>query len=257
MKPNRYNVPALEKGLLIIETLARSDQPLGITDLYALCGLPKSSVFMILSTLEDLKFVEKLSGDKYKLTLKLYNLGELILNKLDIRAVAHPYMEQVAAKLGSTVHLAQLEFGKAVYIDKVNGPGFVQFSSKIGLAWSLHTSAVGKALAAYLPEKELDRILEVHGMESITPNTITEPAALKASLEKVRVNGYSVEDEEGELGIRCIGAPIRDSKGEVVAAISVTALKHDLPSDKFGEVGAYIADVAMEISRGIGYSANG
>lgn len=253
MKQNRYNVPALEKGLLIIETLAKCDQPLGITDLFSLCGLPKSSVFMILTTLEDLNYVEKLSGDKYKLTLKLYNLGEQVLSKLDIREIARPYMEEIARELGFTVHLAHLEYGKAVYIDKVNGPGFVQFSTKIGLAWSLHTSAVGKVLAAHLPEKELDRILEVQGMEAFTANTITDPAAYKSSLNLVREAGYAVEDEEGEIGIRCVGAPIRDNKGEVSAAISITALRNDLPADKFQEVGRYLSDIAQQISSGIGY----
>ncbi len=253
MKQNRYNVPALEKGLLIIETLAKSEQPLGITDLYALCGLPKSSVFMILTTLEDLNFVEKLAGDKYKLTLKLYNLGELVLTKLNIREVARPFMEKTAQDLGFTVHLAQMEYGKAVYIEKVNGPGFVQFSTKVGLAWSLHNSAIGKTLAAYLPEKELDRIIEIQGMEATTANTMTDINVYKDFLRTVREAGYAVEDEEGELGIRCIGAPIWNNAEDVVAAISITALRNDLPTSKFQEVGQYLSDIAMQISRSIGY----
>jgi DNA-binding IclR family transcriptional regulator len=256
MEKKKYTVPALEKGLVIIELLANSEQPLGITDLYTHCGLPKSSIFMILSTLESLKYLEKLPGDKYKLTMKIHQLGNLILSKLNIREIARPFMEELAESLQFTVHLAALEQKRAIYIEKVNGPGFVQFSTKVGQSLPLYCSAVGKTLAAFLPEDELDAIIRSVGYEQFTPHTINSSEGFKSFLKSVRQNGYALEDEEGELGIRCVGAPIYDNTGSVIAAISVTALRNELPSNKFNEVGKFICEKALQISHKLGYQQN-
>lgn len=250
---NRYSVPALERGLAIIELLVHSNQSLGVTDIHMACDIPKSSIFMILATLESLGYVEKLPGDKYKATLKIYNLGTVILSKLDIRAVARPVMESLAEELHFTVHLGIFDQRKATYIEKVSGPGFVQFSTKIGQSTPLYYSAVGKALAAYLPEETLDAIMDAEGFIPFTPNTIRTPTEFKQFLQTVRELGYSIEDEEGEAGIRCIGAPIRDHSGNVAAALSVTAVRNQLPSTRFAEVGQLVRDKANIISRKLGY----
>lgn len=253
MEKKKYTVPALEKGLAIIELLAESDQPLGITDLYTYCGIPKSSIFMILSTLESLKYIEKLPGDKYKLTMKIHRLGSQILSKLDIREVARPYMRELAETLHFTVHMAALEQRQAIYIEKVNSPGYVQFSTKVGQSMQLYCSAVGKTLAAYLPSDELDELLKDLTFEAYTPYTISTPEAFKDFLKSVRETGYAIEDEEGEAGIRCIGAPVYDNTGKVAAAISVTALRSELPSHKYAEVGKLVSEKALQISRELGY----
>ena len=256
MEKKKYTVPALEKGLAIIELLAETDQPLGITDLYTHCGIPKSSIFMILSTLEGLKYIEKLPGDKYKLTMKIHHLGTQIISKLNIREVALPHMKELADTLQFTVHLASLEHDHAIYIEKVNGPGYVQFSTKVGQSLPLYCSAVGKALVAFLPADEQDELVRAIQYEALTPYTIGSPEAFKDFLRSVREIGYAIEDEEGELSIRCIGAPIYDNTGRVAAAISVTALRNELPSIKYGEVGKLVRDKALLISRELGYQAD-
>ncbi|MFC5402768.1 IclR family transcriptional regulator [Cohnella soli] len=253
MEKKKYTVPALEKGLAIIELLADSDQPLGITDLYTHCGIPKSSIFMILSTLESLKYIEKLPGDKYKLTMKIHHLGTRVLSKLNIRDIALPYMKNLSESLQFTVHLAALEHGRAIYIEKVNGPGYVQFSTKVGQSLPVYCSAVGKALAAFLPDNELDELARSISFEAYTPYTIGTPETFKEFLVSVRESGYAIEDEEGESGIRCIGAPIFDNEGRVTAAISVTALRSELPSNKFGEIGRIVCEHASLISKELGY----
>lgn len=254
MEKNRYSVPALEKGLAIIEILAKANEPLGITDIFERCGLPKSSIFMILSTLENLDYVQKLDDGKYRLTLKIYNVGMIALNKLDVRHVAVPHMNKLADTTRFTVHLAMLENGKAIYIEKVNGPGFVQFSTQIGQTQHLHNSGVGKVLAAYLPEAQLDSYLEKHGMPATTPNSITTPDHFKRFLSTVKELGYAIEDEEGEVGIRCIASPIYDHRRTVIASLSITALRNELPSMSFTEIGSLIRDTALDISRELGYT---
>lgn len=250
---NRYAVPALEKSLSILETLAQSGEALGMPEIASRINVPKTSIFMILSTLEEHGYIEKTAEGKFRLTLKLYELGQSALHKLDLRDIAKPVMEELAGKLQYTVHLASLIDGKAVYIEKVQGPAFVQFSTFIGQSWHLHNSGVGKAIAAYLPVSELDHIIAKHGMPSTTENTLTSPEAFKSFLESVRAIGYAIEDEEGEQGIRCIAAPIFNHQGSVIGALGVTAIRNSLPSQQFAEVGQLLCDKALSISAKLGY----
>ena len=256
MKKRKYSVPALEKGLSIVETLAQSNVPLGVTDIYEICKLPKTTIFMILTTLEELNYVQRVGDGKYRLTLKLYNIGMDILSRLDIRAIARPVMEELAAELRFTVHLAILENGKATIIEKVKGPGFVQFSTEVGQSMMLHNSGLGKVLAAYIPEETLEHFLKMHGMPATTENTVTSVEAFKKLLANVRDNGFAIEDEEGEPGIRCIAAPIYDHTGKVSASMSVTALRNELPSHSFQEIGRKVREKAMQISVNLGYDRN-
>jgi len=253
MDKKKYAVPALEKGLLICELLADSDQPLGITEINAICGLPKSSVFSIMTTLENMDYVEKLPDDKYKLTLKINNLGTKILTKLDVRQVSRPIMEELAEQLRFTVHLAILEKDKSLYVEKVNGPGFVQFSTAVGQSWPIYISAGGKVLAAYLPSEQLAEVLKPCTFEPYTPNTIRSKEALMENLDTVRENGYAFEDEEGEIGIRCIAAPVYDKAGTVIASLGVTALRNELPVHKLDEIGRFVRNKALTISAKLGY----
>lgn len=256
MVKRKYSVPALEKGLSIIETLAKSDVPLGVTDIYDMNQLPKSTIFMIMTTLEELNYVQKTEDGKYRLTLKLYNIGMEMLSKMDIRTVAKPVMEELANELRFTVHLAMLENGKASYIEKVKGPGFVQFSTEVGQSMLLHNSGVGKVLAAYMPEEALEHYLKLHGMPATTEHTITSIDTFKQFLANIRENGYAIEDEEGELGIRCIATPIYDHSGKVVASLGITTLRNELPSISFPEIGWKLEQKAMQISLRLGYDRN-
>lgn len=251
---NKYSVPALAKGMAIIEMLAASRDALGITDIYERSGLPKSSIFTILSELENLGYVARAEAGKYQLTLKLYNVGMERLSKLDIRQAARPEMEAIAEQLKFTVHLAILENDKARYIDKVNGPGFVQFSTRIGQTQMLHNSGVGKALAAYMTDERLAHAIETHGMPKTTEHTMTSASVFKAFLASVREKGYAIEDEEGEAGIRCIAAPIFDHSGKTAGAIGITALRSELPSISFDAYGKLLQEKASAISCKLGYS---
>ena len=253
MKKN-YSVPALEKGMAIIEILATSKDALGVTDIYEQNGLPKSSIFTILSTLESLGYVMKTEEGKYELTLKLYNIGLERLSKLDIRHAARPEMEWIANNMKFTVHLAILENDLALYIDKINGPGFVQFSTHIGQTQMLHNSAVGKVLAAYLTDEQLAQAIEKHGMPRTTEHTMTSLEVFKQFLATVREKGFAIEDEEGETGIRCIAVPIFDNKRKTIGSLGITALRNELPSISFEEYGNLLRERALIISTKLGYN---
>jgi len=251
----QYSVPALEKGMAIIEMLAASKDALGVTDIYEQNGLPKSSIFTILSALESLGYVMKTKEGKYELTLKLYNVGLERLTKLDIRHAARPEMEWIAQNMKFTVHLAILENDKALYIDKVNGPGFVQFSTRIGQTQMLHNSGVGKVLAAYLTDEQLAHAIESHGMPQTTEHTMISLEVFKLFLATVHEKGYAIEDEEGEMGIRCIAVPIFDHKRKTIGSLGITALRKELPSISFDEFGNLLRERALIISKKLGYNS--
>ena len=250
---NKYTVPSLEKSLMIIETLAEMDEPAGVSELCKRLDIPKTSVFFILNTLEQRQYILKTEDGKYKLGSRFISIGLSLLNKIDIRSIARPFMQELLKETEYTVHLAVLDRFEAMYVEKVENQAFVKFSTYIGQRQPLHASGVGKALAAYLPETELEKFLNEAGLPAKTENTITSPKEFLAALETIRANGYAIEDEEGEIGIRCIGAPIFGHDGNIAAAISVTALRSELPIQAIPAVGEKVKATAQKISVQLGY----
>jgi DNA-binding IclR family transcriptional regulator len=253
---NKYNVPSLEKALCMIETLAEQDKPMGVSDLCKLMDIPKTSAFFILNTLESHAYISKTEDGKYKLGTKFLTLGATILNKLDIRHFAIPFMQKLMEDCKFTVHLAVLDQGEALFIEKLENQGFVKFSTYIGQRQPLHVSGVGKALAGFISESLLDEILVTKGLPRKTENTITTIREFKAALGTIRKQGFAVEDEEGEIGVRCIGAPIFDARSRLKASISVTALRAELTIHEIPVIGNKVKQTALEISRSIGYSGD-
>ncbi|MFD0717647.1 IclR family transcriptional regulator [Paenibacillus sp. GCM10027626] len=249
----KYNVPALEKAIALIETLSARSEPIGVSDLCKLVDLPKTSVFFILNTLEQHKYITKTADGKYKLGNAFINIGLSVLHKLDIREAARPFMEKLLQETGFCVHLAVLDDGQAMYVEKVDNNSFVKFSTYVGQRQALHASGVGKALAAHLPAVQLNKVVQEKGLPARTENTITKWSDFKEALEAIRSQGYAVEDEEGETGIRCIGAAILDHHREVKAAISITALRADLPVHDIPVIGEKVKQTALEISAQIGF----
>ncbi|ANE45818.1 hypothetical protein SY83_05345 [Paenibacillus swuensis] len=250
----KYNVPALNKALLIIETLAEQADPMGVSDLCKLLEIPKTSAFFILNTLESQSYIRKTEDGKYALGTKFLTISASILNKMDIRELARPFMRELRDSSHYTVHLAVLDHGEALYIEKQENEGFVKFSTYIGQRQLLHISGVGKALAAYLPLPLLDSILDEKGLPRRTDHTITNPDEFKKALVTIRSQGYAIEDEEGELGVRCLAAPIFDAQQQLRAAISITALRNDLGVQQIPMIGELVRKTALQISQALGYT---
>jgi DNA-binding IclR family transcriptional regulator len=254
-KPGKkYNVPAIVKTFAIIESLAEQSKPMGVSDLCKLVGIPKTSAFFILNTLEANEYINKTEDGKYKLGTKFLSISASILNKMDIRELARPFMQKLLDGTRFTVHMAILDKGEALFIEKLENQSFVKFTTYIGQRQMLHVSGVGKALAAYLPSELIDEIVTAKGLPQITDNTITNANEFKTVLESIRKQGYSVEDEEGEIGVRCIGAPIFNDRHALTASISITALRSELPILDIPVVGAKVSQIALQISKALGYS---
>ncbi len=247
-----YSVPALEKTISILNALAINDN-LSITEIHSKLNLPKSTTFVILSTLERHNYIAKTEDGKYQLGHGVFQLGMSFYRNINVRNIARPFLMKLVEGTPYTVHLAVLSQNKAVYIDKVEGSGFVRFSTFIGQTLPIHSSGVGKALAASLSESEIMNLV----IEKSEINTGQDEKytleKLKEEIQFVLKHGYVVEDEQMEKGIRCIGAPIFNNTGQIIASISITSLSKDLDVVKFNSVGEKVRNCAYEISKNFGY----
>ncbi|MCD9026250.1 IclR family transcriptional regulator [Cohnella silvisoli] len=249
----KYSVPAIDKTMAIFKLFAESEQDYTVTEIHSQLDIPKGTVFMILSVLEGYGMVKKDTHGCYSLGPKIYELGMAYMTKIDIKQIAKPFMNRLAQETKFTAHLGIMSDNRILFVEKVELQSFIKFSTFPGMRSDIHNSSLGKAIAAFLPEEEVDRAIEAVGMGRYTPNTITEPELFKQVLSRIRINGYSIEDEEGEIGVRCVGAPIFDHEGKVIAAISITALKSDLPADLLPVIGEKIKETAVAISKELGY----
>jgi len=216
------SVPALERGLSILECLSKSKCGLTLTQLAAQLELPKSSVHCLLLTFErhDYLYRDARSG-RYRLGLRLCDLADAALSGCALRDQAMPYLNQLRDATQLTCHMAVLEQEEVVLIAKAEGLGS-RVNTWLGKRMDIHCTALGKSLAAYLPADELETLVRRRGMLRHNDNTIASLKKLKEELERVRRLGYSIDDEEEEIGTRCIGVPVLHTEYHPVAAISLS-----------------------------------
>lgn len=251
---NGQTVQSLERALKILEVLGNNQKGLGVTELAHEVDLHKSTVHRLLGTLVQRGFVEQDSDtERYKLGLKIIELSNKMLTNMEIRQEARPYLEQLMEYANEVVHLCVLRQGEVVYIDKVECPSTIRMYSQIGRRGPVHCTGVGKAILAYLPEEEVVRILQEKGMPRKTANTITEIDAMLIHLEEIRTQGYSIDEVENELGIRCVAAPVWDHSGQVVASISIAGPESRVTKERVPELAIKLKETGLEISRRLGY----
>jgi DNA-binding IclR family transcriptional regulator len=224
-RPNNL-VQTIERVATIFDVLAQSAQGISLKELSSKVDLPKGTTHRLLSSLTYFGYVRQASESKnYHLGFKLVELGNLLLDQLDLRAQARPFLIDLCERTRETVHLVVLDQNEALYIDKVvsnEKPGGLQMVSRVGLRVPAHCSAVGKVLLAHLTEEEINDLIQAKDLSQKTRNTITDPDRLKAHLKIVRDQGYAIDNEENEKGIRCVGAPIYDQQDQAIAAISIS-----------------------------------
>lgn len=255
---NDNSVQSLYRAMLLLEELASHQDGCGVTYLSNLTGLHKSTVHRLLNTMLSRGYVEKNSEtDKYSLGMKILYLGSAILDRMDIRKIAKPLLEGLCSRTDEVVHLSILDNGEAVYIDKVESPNkSIRMYSQIGKRVPLHCTGVGKILLAWLPDREVEYILDKQGMEAYTPNTITDIDAMKEHLKLIRKIGYAFDEIEHEEGIRCVAAPIYDINGKVIASVSVSGPVLHVTKERMPELTEEVIKTAKSISYQLGYMGN-
>lgn len=218
-------IQSVERALKILDLFDEHKSELKITEISEKMGLHKSTVHSLLKTLQVHSYIDQNpEGGKYRLGLKLAERGNFVINNIDIRKTARNYLLDLSAKTGQTVHLGILDGREGVYIDKVEGEQSIIRYSRIGRRLPLHSTAIGKVLLAYQHPNEIELLLKDYQYQYQTANTIINEGFFRKEIEKVKQQGYAVDDQENEQGVRCAAVPIFNGKGRVLAAISISTL---------------------------------
>ncbi len=210
-------IQSLARGLEILNRMAQNPEGLSVTVLAEEMGLDKASASRLLSTLAAYGYAEKdLITRRYSLGPQVMTLSKSLLSRLHLREVAKPYLRQLMSMTGECAHIGILAQDKVLYIDQVESPASLRVNAEIGHLAPLHCTALGKVLLAfsYIPLPE--------SLDKLTQNTIVSHGRLKKELETIRENGFAIDDEEYDTGVRCIAAPIFDFRDKVVGAIGVS-----------------------------------
>jgi DNA-binding IclR family transcriptional regulator len=248
-----YKVQVLDRAVAILELLSNSTSEMSLGELTAAIGLHKSTVHRLLMVLEGHRLVDKSPlHSRYRLGMKLFELGSLAVANLNLRERARPRLEWLVAQTGETVHLCVMDRGEMLYIDKLEPERSVRISSKVGLRVGVHCSAVGKAVLACSPQPFVREILQRRGMAARTPHTITEPDLFLAELERTRLRGYAIDNEEAEEGVRCVALPILDGLGKAIAAISISGPSFRFDEQRSASIVESLRSVVHELSQNMG-----
>ncbi|MEX2263384.1 MAG: IclR family transcriptional regulator [Bryobacteraceae bacterium] len=201
--PGKASVPAIERAFVILELLAHSRAGLTLRDVVRATSLPKSSVYCILTTLQRHGYLHRNERtSRYLFGLKLFSLANSALSGLPLREQAEPFLRSLMMQTRLTVHMGIKEREEVVLVAKTEPPGISRLATWIGKRMEVHCTALGKALLAFLPEEEVDRVLQAHNLPRHNENTISSVRRLKEDLARVRTRGYAIDDEEDEIGLR-------------------------------------------------------
>lgn len=254
MAKNDSPSTAVDRALRILEAVAEREDGLTNSQINRLLNIPKSSASYILRTLEQRGYLRRnAAAGKYRLGLQVLSLSRGVVTGLGIRDLALPVLHSLVERTRLTAHLAMLDQGKAVYIEKADAPGFIKMDTWVGRRMDLHCTAVGKALSSHLSRPDLEAILRQHGMPKRSPKTITTPARLFPELENVRKQGYAVDDEENNVGVRCVAAPVVDSAGEVQVAIGVSGTISQVNEETLPKISEFVREAARKLSKQLGH----
>jgi len=247
------SAPALERGLLLLEMLAESSRGLTISELVRKAKLPKSSIHCLILTLERNGYLQQCSRThRFRFAAKMFSLADQALTRMEIRQLAAPYLYDLMRQTKLTVHLAVMEHDQIVLIEKVEPPGMLKIASWIGRRMDINCTGVGKALIANLGDEEIDRLIKEHGLPRHNENTIRSSKALKIQLAEIRRLKFAVDDEEDEIGLRCIGTPIFDRRGKALAAISICGTVSHITANNLSALAQQLVSTASEISQNLG-----
>jgi DNA-binding IclR family transcriptional regulator len=249
-------VQSAERIFGVLETLAETG-PAGLMDLSSRLSLHKSTVHRLLSSLISMGYAkqEEQTG-KYALTFKVVELSEKVLSRVDIISLVHPIMEELANGCRETVHFVQRRGTEVFYLDKV-APLYphesaIRMASQVGLARPLYCSAVGKAILAEMTEEEVEYIWKNSAIEKKTEHTITALPNLLKELEAVRRSGYALDNEENEIGVRCIAACVRNHNGQPNNAFSISAPAGRMTAERIDQLAEDILKTKIAIQKALG-----
>ncbi|WP_059105721.1 IclR family transcriptional regulator [Shouchella shacheensis] len=247
-------VKSVDRALQIIAHVSKYKQGVGVTELATKLELTKSSTHKLLATLAEHGYIEQeRESKKYRLGYKFLELSSILLDSIDLRGEARPFLEELEATTNEVVHLVVYDQGDMIYIEKLEGNETLRTHSKIGRKAPIHCTSVGKVISAYLPTDTRAKLIDKEGLPRHTERTIVEKEAFEQEIENVRLHGYGYEMEENEQGITCIAAPIFDHQGDITAAVSISGPSIRMTRERLQNLSPLIISVGEKISQRIGY----
>lgn len=247
-------VQSIDRALNIIKIVSSRKDGIGVTELAEMLGLNKSSIFRILATLAAHGFIEQNpETKKYKLGYMYLELSTKLLESIDIRKEAVPFLRELEEISNEVIHLVIYSQKEAVYIEKLEGNETLRMHSQVGKRAPMHCTSAGKVILANIPRSEAIEIIHQKGLPMHTEKTIINEQELLENLAMINQHGYGIEREENEPGITCIAAPIFNHRGEVAGAVSISGTSLRMNDEKINALKVKLMDVGKKISRRLGY----
>lgn len=241
-------IQSLARGLAILDLFAQTDHSLSITEIAQALSIDKSSASRMVRTLVNHDYVQP-DGQtrRYRLGKRLHLIGWQLVNRMPVREKAHPYLELLVQQTGECAHTAVYSQGKALVIDDVEAQASLRVSGGTGRLIPLHCTAIGKSLLAFG-----DMVFPTE-LKSYMPGTITDAEALETHLAQIRVQGYAIDNEEHEPGVRCLAAPVFDYLGAAIASIGISGPTVRITQERIPSLAAHVIRAAHALSVDLGY----
>lgn len=253
-RDDAYVIQAVVKALDVLFAFREPPHEHTLSDLTRLTGLSKNQCFRCVKTLEAYGLIRPNGQGRYVLTPMLLALAVLAPEERSLIRVAQPFLDRLARETGESVHLIALVDGMAVVIDRRDGPSGLRLATPLGTRSPLHAGAVPKAMLAFLPEEEQNRVLDMLPfLPRFTERTVVDPQELRKELAEIRQRGYAISDEDIEPGARGVGAPIFDARGRVIAGVSAGGPVVRVSLERLAHFGELVKLTARDISRQLGY----
>jgi len=246
------SIQVIERMMSLLDALAASPDPASLKQLAGTTELHPSTAHRILAAMTQARFVERQDAGTYRLGIRLLELGNIVKSRINLREVALPYMQELHERIGEAINLGIRHDDEIVYLERTSsGRSLVRVVYLVGGRAPLHLTSLGKLFLAAEPAAYVRDYAKRTGLPGKTPHSLTTLLALEKELDKVRRHGIAYDDEEAELGLKCVAAPIHDDEGTIIAALSVSA-----PADRHDpEWARQVRETADAVSQALGYAA--
>jgi DNA-binding IclR family transcriptional regulator len=243
------NLQTIQKIGPILDLFTADSPEWGVREVAAAIGIPRSSAHSVMASLVETGLLQCRARGRYRIGWRVIELSEALRGTIDVRSCAAPHLDRLVQVHGETCHLAVLERGRVLYVDKVVGTHNISVrGAAVGSRLEAHSTAVGKVLLAQLEEAELSRMIDTTPLRRLTPTTVTDPTALRETLRRTRGSGFAVDLGETLSEVYCVAAPVRAELGAVIAALSLS-----VPATRFrahrAEFTRVVVDAARAVSR--------
>lgn len=252
-KDRTGQVQSLSRALNILNTLAESEGGFSLSDLALTVGLAPSTTHRLLTTLQNERYVTFDAERRvWHVGVQAFQTGSAFLKTRDLVSIARPLMRRLMESSGETVNLGISDHGEVIYLAQVECFKLMRAITRPGGRVPMHCSGIGKALLAWIPDREVNSILHARGLQRVTSTTIDTPVKLRADLEKIRQRGFAFDDEENGIGLRCVAGVIFDENGLPLAGISLSGPTARIKNERIQVLGASVVEAASRITLAMG-----